>query len=105
MIGWIRGLFASTPERRLSVKFGVSELDAKACLDEARGRMGTAEAVDQAEAIEQRAARHIEKALQVGLTPRAWLERRRRHVFFPCGCSRLKVDAGMCDLYAPGESP
>lgn len=25
--------------------------------------------------------------------------------FYPCGCSRLKVDAGRCDLYAPGGKP
>ncbi len=25
-----------------------------------------------------------------------------RPVLYPCGCSHLKVDAGMCDAYAPG---
>lgn len=51
-----------------------------------------------------------------GLAPHAWpsvvfklnyrLEvRRRRPWIYECGCSRHKVDAGLCDSYAPGGDP
>lgn len=28
-----------------------------------------------------------------------------RPAFFPCGCSKNKIDAGLCDLFSPGSPP
>ena len=36
---------------------------------------------------------------------RALIAERRQPAIYPCGCSRHKVNADLCDAYQPGELP